>query len=106
MSKKFRLDRKIGFQNMLCTKCINVLVDSIGPSIILRSIYCTAQDQTVLKDIDADLRLCRQVIMLMLMLIVFGADVSTDACTGRSESLCKTEYDTSWNDRALQTCRI
>ena len=40
MSEKFRLDRKIGFQNIFYTKCINVIIDSIGPSIILRSIYC------------------------------------------------------------------
>ena len=39
MSEKFRPDRKIGFQNMFYTKCINVIIDSIGPSIILRSIY-------------------------------------------------------------------
>ena len=39
MSKKFRLDRMIGFQNTFKTKCINVIIDSIGPSIILRSIY-------------------------------------------------------------------
>ena len=39
MSKKYRLDRKIGFQNTLYTKCSNVVIDSIGPSIILRSIY-------------------------------------------------------------------
>ena len=39
MSKKFRLDRKIGFQNTFYTKCINVIIDSIGPSIILRSIF-------------------------------------------------------------------
>ena len=39
MSEKSRLDRKIGFQNTLYTKCINVIIDSIGPSIILRSIY-------------------------------------------------------------------
>ena len=38
MSEKLRQDRKIGFQNMFCTKCINVTIDSIGPSIILRSI--------------------------------------------------------------------
>ena len=38
MSKKLRLDRKIGFQNTFNTKCINVIIDSIGPSIILRSI--------------------------------------------------------------------
>ena len=38
MSEKFRLNRKIGFQNTFYTKCINVIIDSIGPSIILRSI--------------------------------------------------------------------
>ena len=40
MSQKFWLDRKIGFLNTLYTKCINVIIiiDSIGPSIILRSI--------------------------------------------------------------------
>ena len=38
MSEKIRLDRKIGFQNTFYTKCINVIIDSIGPSIILRSI--------------------------------------------------------------------
>ena len=38
MSKKFRLDRMIGFQNTFYTKCANVIIDSIGPSIILRSI--------------------------------------------------------------------
>ena len=38
MSEKFRLDHKSGFQNMFFTKCINVIIDSIGPSIILRSI--------------------------------------------------------------------
>ena len=38
MSEKFRLGRRIGFQNTFYTKCINVLIDSIGPSIILRSI--------------------------------------------------------------------
>ena len=39
MSEKFRLDRKIGFRNTFYTKCINVIIYSIGPSIILRSIY-------------------------------------------------------------------
>ena len=39
MSEKFTLDRKIGFQNTFCTKCSNVVIDSIGPSIILRSIF-------------------------------------------------------------------
>ena len=39
MSEKFRIDRKIGLQNTFYTKCINVIIESIGPSIILRSIY-------------------------------------------------------------------
>ena len=39
MSEKFRLDRKIGFQNTFKSKCINVIIDSIGPSIILEYIY-------------------------------------------------------------------
>ena len=39
MSEKIRLDRKIGFQNTFYTKCINDIIDSIGPSIILRSIF-------------------------------------------------------------------
>ena len=39
MSEKFRLDRKIGFQKTFYTKCINVIIDRIGPSIILRSIF-------------------------------------------------------------------
>ena len=38
-SEKFRLDRKIDFQNTFYPKCINVIIDSIGPSIILRSIF-------------------------------------------------------------------
>ena len=38
MSEKFRLDRKIGYRNTFYTKCINVKIDGIGPSIILRSI--------------------------------------------------------------------
>ena len=39
MSEKFRLDRKIGFQNTFYTKCINIFTDSVGPSNILRSIF-------------------------------------------------------------------
>ena len=38
MSEKFRLDRQIGIQNTFYTKGISVIIDSIGPSIILRSI--------------------------------------------------------------------
>ena len=44
MSENFRLDRKIGFRNMFYTKCINVIIDSIGPSIILRSILNQNQE--------------------------------------------------------------
>ena len=43
MSEIFRLDRKIGFQNTFYTKYINVINDSIGPSIILRSIQLLFQ---------------------------------------------------------------
>ena len=39
MSEKFRLDRKIGFQHTIYTKCINLIIERIGPSIILRSIF-------------------------------------------------------------------
>ena len=39
MSEKFRIDRKIGFQNTFYTKFINVIIYSIGPLIILRSIF-------------------------------------------------------------------
>ena len=39
MSEKFRPDRKISFQNTYYTKRINVIIESIGPSIILRSIF-------------------------------------------------------------------
>ena len=38
MSEKFKIDRKIRFQNTFYTKYINVKIDIIGPSIILRSI--------------------------------------------------------------------
>ena len=43
MSEKFRLERKIGFQNTFYTKCINVIINSIGPSVILRSIFCCSK---------------------------------------------------------------
>ena len=39
MSEKIRLDCKIDFPNIFYTKCINSIIDSIGPSIILRSIF-------------------------------------------------------------------
>ena len=45
MSEKFRLDRKIGFHNTLYTKCITAIIESIGPSIILRSILQANQDR-------------------------------------------------------------
>ena len=38
MCEKFGLGRRIGFQNTFYVKCINVIIDSIGPAIILRSI--------------------------------------------------------------------
>ena len=38
MSEKFRLDRKIDFQNKLHTKRINIIIDSIGPSIIFSTV--------------------------------------------------------------------
>ena len=38
MPEKFRLDRRIGFRITLYTNGINVIIDSIGTSIILRSI--------------------------------------------------------------------
>ena len=44
MSEKIGLDRKIGLQNTFYTKCINVIIDSIGPSIILRSIFIEIQN--------------------------------------------------------------
>ena len=38
MYERFRLVRKIGFQNTFYTKCNTVIIVSIGPLIILRSI--------------------------------------------------------------------
>ena len=38
MSEQFRLDHKIDFQNKFYTQFINIIIDSIGPTIILRSI--------------------------------------------------------------------
>ena len=46
MSEKFRLDRKIDFQNTFYTKRINVIIDSIGPSIILRSRFVSLHKLT------------------------------------------------------------
>ena len=34
-----KMSEKLDFSIMFYTKCINVKIDSIGPSIILRSIY-------------------------------------------------------------------
>ena len=45
MSEKFRLDHKIGFQNMFYIKYVTVIIDSIGPLIILRSILLFAKKQ-------------------------------------------------------------
>ena len=73
MSEKFRLDRKIGFQNTLYTKCINVIIDSIGPSIILRSIgYC----------IDPDME-----ILLALNCIIIFLPINLNMCFGCSKEL-------------------
>ena len=47
MSEKLRLDRKIGFQITICTKSIYVTIDSIGPSIILRSIFINKIGNTI-----------------------------------------------------------
>ena len=38
MMSFFKLDRKIDFQNTFSTKRLNILIDSIGLLIILRSI--------------------------------------------------------------------
>ena len=46
MSENLRIDRKIGFQNTFYTKCNNVIIDSIGPSIFLRSICSCMQKAT------------------------------------------------------------
>ena len=60
MSEKFRLDRKIGFQNTFYTKCINVIIDSIGPSIILRSIYANCLIY-IYMNIDINIRMKRKI---------------------------------------------
>ena len=56
MSEKFRLDSKIGFRNAFYTNCINVIIVSIGPSIILRSIFVPYQGLS-LTDMNSDLKL-------------------------------------------------
>ena len=56
MSEKFRRDRKIGSQNMFYKKCINVIIDSIGPLIILRSISYCFQMYNTLSSISYNLR--------------------------------------------------
>ena len=45
MFEKLRLDRKIYFLNTFYTKHINIIIDSIGPSIILRSTMPFALDK-------------------------------------------------------------
>ena len=57
MSEKFRLDHQIGFQNMLYTKCINVITDSIGSSIILGSI-CTMCLHCIGKESKCSIKSC------------------------------------------------
>ena len=39
MPEQSRLDRHNCFHNTFYTKCINAIIESIGPSVILRSIY-------------------------------------------------------------------
>ena len=39
MSGKFKLGRNFGLKKTFFTLCINVIIDCIGPSIILRSIF-------------------------------------------------------------------
>ena len=41
--KKLKLDSKMCFQKTFYIKCINVTIDSIGPSVILRSIFYDVQ---------------------------------------------------------------
>ena len=49
MSEKLSLDSKIGFQkNTFYTKCINVIIDSIGPSIIMMSIFSLTKNKGTL----------------------------------------------------------
>ena len=56
MFEKIRLDRKIGFQNMFYTKSINVIIDSIGPSIILMSIYIVCINKNLVAGFCPDIK--------------------------------------------------
>ena len=47
MSENFELCRKIGFRSTFYKKCINVIIDSIRPSNILRSIYCNCNVEQI-----------------------------------------------------------
>ena len=66
MSEKIRIDRKIGFENTFYTKCINVIIDSIGPSIILRSIYQTVDTSSILGVIVFYVRSKTAVLLLLI----------------------------------------
>ena len=73
MSEKIRLIRKIGFQNMFYTKCINVIIDSIGPSIILRSIYIYTEEYSESTALPtAPLRLMYSVCVLLSSVCVIA----------------------------------
>ena len=62
MSEKIGLDHEIGFQNKFYTKCINVIIDSIGPSIILRSILQNvrmhSENKKIVEKVDVVQRIC------------------------------------------------
>ena len=54
----FLLDRKIDSQNTFYTNRINIIIDSIDPSIILMSIVCVCEQQRLWRDCaDAQARL-------------------------------------------------
>ena len=80
MSERFRLDRKIGFQNTFYTKCINVIIDSIGPSIILRSILFSVFNLVLLMEMKISIRL--------LYMPLFGASPTHAAPNKRTNILC------------------
>ena len=65
MSGKFMLDRKICFQNTFYIKRINVIIDSIGSSIILRSIHCFLDAQWQLTGIWLKFKLIQAFIITL-----------------------------------------
>ena len=73
MSEKFRLDPKIDFQNTFYTKCINVIIDSIGPSNILRSIDDTHMDPRIVhEEVDNLLIFFIQSHVLLFLHVTWG----------------------------------